>query len=406
MNGIALESPTQVALAGQDVVGGVWARLAELEPWLEARQMEVTSVPAPTGAEGRRAAWMRQALVELGWSAEIDDAGNVLACRPGQDGLAPAVLVSAHLDTAFPNLQTIEPERREGRLYAPGIGDNGAGLAALLAVARLVGESGLKTRAAIVLAANVGEEGEGDLCGMWHLFRSSPWRDRIGPTLVVDGPGSDHIINQGLASRRLKIALQGPGGHSWSNAGTASAVHAAARIAARLLAELRMQPGQSSWNVGCMEGGHVVNAVAADATLKIDLRAVDPQVLEAMAECVQRSAVAGVEQENAAALHGTVQAQVTCIGARPAGRLADASPLLAVVRAIDARLGLAGQLQCASTDANVPLALGREAVCLGGGGSGGGAHTRGEWYDPRHRAVGLQRLLWAVLTLAGAHSGL
>ncbi|HXR96883.1 MAG TPA: M20/M25/M40 family metallo-hydrolase [Terriglobales bacterium] len=372
--------------------------LATLEPWIQQQQLAVTAVAAPTGFEGLRAEWVMRQWQALGLEPQLDAAGNVVAERAGTGADNGLVMVSAHLDTAFAPGTAVRPERRDGRLWAPGIGDNSAGLAALLALARVLHQARLRTPLSILFVANVGEEGEGDLKGMRHLFSSaSPYAGRIRHSIVVDGPGAEQITCQALPSRRLKLIFEAPGGHSWSNLGGASAIHAAVRTAAALLAQVAPQPGVLGCNIGVVQGGSALNAIAAEAILKLDLRASDAAGLETLSQAVRRAIAAGLEQENAAAITGASRVRVELIGERPAGDLPADSTLLALVRAVDERLGIGSRLERASTDANIPLSQGRSALRLGAGGSGGGAHTLQEWYDPAGRTLALQRLLLILL---------
>lgn len=381
--------------------------LAALEPWLQQRQMELTAVPAPTYFEALRAEWIRHAFADLGLDSTLDEAGNVLAERAGFDDTAPLVALTAHLDTAFAPGTPVHPERRDGRIWAPGISDNGAGLAALLALARILRDFAISTRAGLLFVANVGEEGEGDLKGMRHLFGpSSSVAPRIGCTLVLDGPGCDQITTQALPSRRFRLVVTGPGGHSWSDLGRASAVHAAMRIAAAFLAQVQPQAQVLGANIGLVQGGSAVNAIAAEAQLKLDLRACDAAGIVSLTAALQRALAAGLEQENTAALSGAVRARLEPIGERPGGELPAAAPLLDLVRAVDSHLGIAAQIQRASTDANIPLSLGRPALRLGAGGSGGGIHTLQEWFDPAGRTLALRRILGVTLLASSASPAL
>lgn len=379
-------------------------RLAALEPWIERQQIEITSIPAPTGFEGLRAERFLKQCQTLGVRTAMDEAGNVLAERPGRNPAAPLLALTAHLDTAFPPGTPVELRRRRRRILAPGICDNGAGLAALLALMRVLQDTGLETERSVLFVANVGEEGEGDLKGMRHLFRSrGPYAQRIGATVVLDGPGCEPVTIEALPSRRLKLVFEGPGGHSWSDLGRASAVHAAARTASALLAQVQPRAGELGCNLGWMQGGSAVNAIAANASLKVDLRARDSAGLEALSRAVRRALALGLEQENAAGLSGTVRGHIESLGERPGGELPADAPLLRLVHRVDAHLGITTRLQCASTDANIPLSQGRQALRLGAGGSGGAIHTLQEWYDPTGRAKALQRLLLVMLgwTMAG-----
>ena len=381
----------------------VFAHLEAIEPWVLAQQIAVTAVAAPTHFEGLRAEWMVRTLGELGLPAQVDAAGNVLAERAGAAARRPLAALTAHLDTAFPPGTSVQPARRQGRVWAPGISDNGCGLAALLAVARTLHDCRLRTRHPMLFVANVGEEGEGDLKGMRHLFSpQNPVARRIGWTLVLDGPGTDQITTEALPSLRLRIGIEGPGGHSWSDLGRASAAHAAARVAAALLAQVRPEAGELGCNIGLVQSGSAVNAIAAEAQLKLDLRARQRSGIERLNQAVRRALAMGLEQENEAALSGSVRGQIETIGERPGGALPPDSPLLALVRAVDSILGIKATTQCASTDANVPLSQAREALRLGAGGSAGGIHTLQEWFDPQGRMVALQRILLVALVVAGA----
>ena len=380
-----------------------FARFPSMEAWLQKQQMEVTAVPAPTGLEGLRAEWMLRQMKDLGLrSVDVDEVGNVMGVRPGLTGEAPAIAITAHLDTVFPARTPIQPKVVNGVLTAPGISDNGAGLVAILGLLRCLEEAGFKTRLPLLLVANVGEEGEGDLKGFRHLFGQSPWKDRIAATIVLDGPGTEHVTVQGLGSRRLKLIFRGPGGHSWSEAGTASAVHGLVRACHAMLAQVQPEPGESSFNLGVIEGGSSINSIAAEASVRIDLRAHDAETLQSLAAAVRRAAAQGMEEENQSAMTGAVEARLQVIGDRPAGQLAPGSELLQAILAVDHALGIESQTGAASTDANLPLSLGLPAIRIGGGGRGGGAHTLEEWYDPAGRELGLRRLLLLTLLMAGA----
>lgn len=376
-------------------------RFSSMEAWLQKQQMELTAIAAPTGLEGLRAEWMLRQMKELGLrSVDVDEVGNVIGFRPGVTEDGPVVAITAHLDTVFPARTPIQPKVVNGVLTAPGISDNGAGLAALLGLLRCLQDARLKTCWPLLLVANVGEEGEGDLKGFRHLFGPSPWNERIAATIVLDGPGVEHVTVQGLGSRRLKLTFRGPGGHSWSEAGTASAIHGLVRACHAMLAQVQPEPGESSFNLGVMEGGSSINSIAAEASVRIDLRAHEADTLQSLAAAVRRAAAQGMEEENQLAMTGAVEARLQIIGDRPAGKLAPGSELLHAVLAVDRALNIEAQTGAASTDANLPLSLGRQAIRIGAGGRGGGAHTLDEWFDPTGRHLGLRRLLLLALLMA------
>jgi acetylornithine deacetylase/succinyl-diaminopimelate desuccinylase-like protein len=378
--------------------------LASERRWVDEQQLQLCRIPAPTFFEQRRAEWMRDALSALGWAAQIDRAGNVLAQLPGASPTSPLVALTAHLDTVLaPQLpEDIRVDDRQ-RMTGPGVSDNGAGLAGLLAIARIVHDfelfGGLPSQ--LLLVANVSEEGEGNLNGMRFLCRQSPLAPRIRSFLVLDGPSTDHITTEALGCRRYEIVVSGPGGHSWSDFGTANPVHALSRAIASFVdvyapRAVSGQSGRHAFNCGVIDGGTTVNAIPASARVKVDLRSQDPVLLEGLTRALSRALEDAVLTENDRASTGRVTAKRKETGNRPGGTLPESSPLLTFVRAVDSELGIRSTEDCASTDANVPLSLGLPALSIGAGGDGGGAHTTAEWYNPEGRDVGLRR---AVLLL-------
>ena len=372
---------------------------AREKQWINDRHLELCRIPAPTFFEQARAEWMKEQFEEAGYEAGIDRSGNVVASMPGRPE-GTAIAVTAHLDTV---MAPRNPEREvsfgaDGKFHGPGVSDNGAGLAALLALARAIQTCNRDDFRDIVFVANVGEEGEGNLSGMRYLCRQSPLSTRLAALLVLDGPATDHITCQALASRRFDISVGGPGGHSWSDYGVGNPVHALSRAIALFTDTPLNAAGRprSSLNFGIVEGGLSVNSIPASARAKLDIRSESVERLEelsaVLAGCVEKA----VEVENERASGGRVSARITDIGTRPGGGLAEDAAILRVLRAVDAHLAIRAQVDCASTDANIPLSMGIPAVAIGAGGSGGGAHTPGEWYNPEARDLGLRRIALAL----------
>lgn len=372
--------------------------------WLQEQHVALCRVPAPTFLEEKRAEWLAAQFRAAGCVADIDRAGNVIAW-PHSDPGGPLVAVTAHLDTVLAprNKDEIVVER-DGKLRGPGVSDNGAGLVALLAVARAIRAACPlgKTGAGLVLVANVGEEGEGNLSGMRYLARPSPLAARIRAYLVLDGPSLDHITTQALASRRFEMVFTGPGGHSWSDYGNANPVHAISHAIAWFTDSYGGGCGNGprcSFNFGTIEGGASINSIPPLARAKVDLRSEDPAKIDELAGALSSAVGRALELENQRASGGKLSARLREIGSRPAGRLPAGAPILAIVRAVDSHLGIRARLDCASTDANIPLSLGLPAVSIGVGGQGGGAHTPSEWFHPEGRDVGLKRVLLTVALL-------
>jgi acetylornithine deacetylase/succinyl-diaminopimelate desuccinylase-like protein len=373
--------------------------------WINERHLEICRIPAPTFFEEKRAEWAAEAFRSAGWEAQVDKAGNVVAFPDGARQM-PYVAVTAHLDTVLaprtPEDVYVSPD---GAFHGPGVSDNGAGLAALFAIAA-AWKSCLKPDAGlpVVLIANVGEEGEGNLSGMRYLCNQSPVGRKVRTFLVLDGPNTDHITCQALASRRFDIVLTGPGGHSWSDYGVGNPVHALSRAITLFNDESGSSLGpRYSYNFGLLEGGSSINSIPASARAKIDIRSESAARISELASLLSNCVERAVETENQRATGGKVSARLKEIGTRPGGQLPEDAAILSAIRAVDAHLGIRAHLDCASTDANVPLSLGLPAVSIGAGGQGGGAHTPSEWFHPEGREFGLQRILLTLCMLRAEH---
>jgi acetylornithine deacetylase/succinyl-diaminopimelate desuccinylase-like protein len=365
-------------------------------------QMEVSRIPAPPFAEARRADWLRNRFVQLGLDdVHIDAAGNVIGVRPGTH-TDHYLVVSAHLDTVFPEDTPLDIRRQGTRLFGPGISDNGCGITAMLAVASAMQAAHVKTVSPILFVGNVGEEGEGDLRGMRYLFRESKYRDDIADTIVIDGGGSDTIITEALGSRRYVVTAYGPGGHSWSDFGTPNPIVLLARVIDTFSRTNVPNNPKTTFNIGTISGGTSVNSIPESASFKVDIRSTSTAEIERLEKAL-RAAITEVQSDfrNKEDKRPLLAVDMRPIGDRPAADLPPNARILQVFRAVDAQLGIQSRLQRASTDANIPLSLGREAVTIGGGGAGGGAHTLHEWYDVTNRDIGLKRISLTLLALAG-----
>jgi len=399
---------SEASLTAQQIV----ARVAEQRfvhdafAWFRAHsrefediQLEITAIPAPPWGESARAAWLRCRFEQAGLTeVHRDEIGNVLGVRPGSNKDARHVALSAHLDTVFPADTCIRVSRDGGKLYGPGISDNGAGITALLAIAAVLQAINTPHSAPVLFIGNVGEEGEGNLRGMRHIFEDPRWADSIGALVVLDGAGADTIIAEGLGSRRYEVTVQGAGGHSWSDFGVHNPIVALARIIDRFSQTSVPTNPKTTYNVGTVTGGTSVNSIPQSATMRIDTRSASVEQLDRLERALREAVKDGTAETNGRKKQEPVTAEIKVIGHRPAADLPASSRLLKMVRAVDAQLNNTARIQRASTDANIPLSLGREAVAIGGGGSGGGAHTLNEWYDSAGRDLGLKRIL--LLTLA------
>jgi tripeptide aminopeptidase len=366
---------------------------------LEDLQLEVTAIPASPWGEAARSRWLKARFEGLGL-AEVhqDELGNVFGIRPGADTSAPFFALSAHLDTVFPPETPITVLREGSKLHGPGISDNGSGITALLAIAGALHDSSIANSAPILFIGNVGEEGEGNLRGMRHIFQQARWLDSIGALVVLDGAGTDTIIAEGLGSRRYEITVQGPGGHSWSDFGIPNPIVALARIIDQFSQTTVPSAPKTTFNIGIVQGGTSVNSIPQSATMRVDTRSASVEQLDRLERALReavKEGTTGRKKQDALAV------EVRVIGDRPAADLPSDAHLLKVIRAVDAQLNNNSRIQRASTDANIPLSLGREAIAIGAGGSGGGAHTVNEWYDPASRDLGLKRILLLTLAMCG-----
>ncbi len=351
--------------------------------------------------------------MELGLSnVHIDEVGNVFGLRPGKSKDRNArnhVAISAHIDTVFPAGTPLDIRRAGSRLLGPGVSDNGAGVVAMLAIAGGLQAAKMNHDAPILFIGNVGEEGEGDLRGMRHIFSKSAYREAIRYSLILDGAGADTIVAEALGSRRFEITVRGPGGHSWSDFGAPNPIIALANaIHAFSQTPLPASP-KTTLNIGVIRGGTSVNSIPESASMRVDIRSASSEEIRRLEESLRKAvddAVSNSSSSGATSGNGASRAavkltsEITLIGDRPAGELAENSRMLQVIRAVDEHIGNTAQVQRASTDANIPLSLGREALALGGGGTGGGAHTLQEWFDCKGRDLGLKRILLATLALA------
>src|SRR5437763_5138595 len=395
-------------LASSPEVRSAYNWFRSQEPQFLQWQMEMARIAAPPLGESARAAWVQERFREIGLDdVRIDDVGNVFGTHPGFG--RRYVALSAHIDTVFPANTPLNIRQQGSRIYGPGVSDNGAGVVALLAIAALLRNVRLRHALPFVFIGNVGEEGEGDLRGMRHIFSTPRWKDSIAHSVVLDGAGADTIVAEALGSRRFEVIVRGPGGHSWSDFGAPNPIVVLSRAIDTFTATPVPATPKTTFNIGVIRGGTSVNSIPESASMKVDIRSTSMAEMERLEQSMRLSLNRAIEDETLASeMRSSLQkrpsgvnCEVVAIGNRPAGELSANARILQVVRAVDAQLSNAAQVQRASTDANIPLSLGQEAVAIGGGGSGGGAHTLQEWFDSNGRELGLKRILLTMLALAG-----
>jgi tripeptide aminopeptidase len=370
------------------------------QPTLVQRCRQVQQIAAPTGAEHRRAAWVAEQFSLLGLTeVTVDALPNVYALVPGQriDIGQPALLVSAHTDTVFPAETdlTLSDDPKQGRLYGPGIGDNATGVAGLLTLAATLCQLP-PPPVDIWLVANCGEEGLGDLRGMRAAV--DQLGDRLGACIVLEGTGFNRVVHRALASRRYRISVRAPGGHSWSDFGAASAVHVLVQLASDLT---QLQPPtapRTTFNIGRISGGASVNTIAQRAALELDLRSEESTTLQTMVE----QTLSIVKRHQLAWRNQNVQVEYELIGDRPGGEIKETHPLVQAAYRSLALCGITATqgLSMSSTDANIPLSRGIPAVCIGIT-EGGNAHRLEEWINTALLPLGMRHLLQLTWWSAG-----
>jgi tripeptide aminopeptidase len=378
-----------------------WFHLHELQ--LRRWQLELLAIPAPPFAESARAAWFLSRFRELGLhNPHLDAIGNVLAEFPSSSksstlDLKPCILVSAHLDTVFPAGTDTTPREDGAVIHGPGACDNGAGLAALLGLAAALKHANIEPATTLLFAANVGEEGEGNLRGMRHLFSSeSEYFQRITSAIAIDAPGNATVIDRALGSRRLRVTITGTGGHSWADFGLAKPIVAlSAAIQAITKLKLPTNP-RTTLNVGTISGGTSVNSIPSSASASIDLRSISALELDRIEFAVLKTL-----EQSLKPYKDELQLHVERIGDRPSGALAPSSPLAQTLRAVDRHLSIKTSAHVGSTDANLPISLNIPALAIGSGGAAGNIHTVQEWFDPTGRDLALRRILLLLLGLCG-----
>ncbi|PWT91012.1 MAG: peptidase M20 [Blastocatellia bacterium] len=365
--------------------------------------IEICSIPASPFQETARAEYLRDKFLELDLTeVEIDAEGNTIGLLKG-NSLKPLIVVSAHLDTVFPPGTDFTVRRDGDILLAPGISDDGCGLAAVVAIARAFRKNNINTAGSVLFVCTVGEEGEGNLRGVRHLFTKSRWAKRVDAFLSFDGPGIDRITNRALGSRRYRVELHGTGGHSWGDFGIPNPVHALGRAIARLAAYPAPLEPRTTFNVGRIAGGTSVNAIPTSASMEVDLRSADDAELRRIDAYFRRTLGQSVDEENGERRTGdaTLDVQLKLIGERPSGETSPESMIVELAQEATSLLGREARLDQSSTDSNLPISIGIPAITLGAGGTSGSSHTLDEWYDPRDRDMSLKRGFLLILGMVG-----
>jgi tripeptide aminopeptidase len=369
--------------------------------WTLEQQVSICEIPAPSFKEQVRGAEFRRRLVALGYpNTRIDSIGNVIAERPGS-GSGPTVMIAGHLDTVFPEGTNVKVPRKGDRFDSPGIGDDCRGLAVVLAVAKALNEGAVRTVGRVILVGDVGEEGAGNLRGVRHLL-TGEYKGKVDYFISVDGLGI-RVTNRAVGSKRYNVKFTGPGGHSYGAFGMPSAIHAMGRAIANISEVQVPTTPKTTFNVGVVSGGTSVNSIAGEAAMDVDMRSESAESLDRVEEAIRKAVADGLAAENARwpKSPAKIGVRFDTIGIRPIPKIpqTDESPI--VRTAMDAARALGErvpQTSAGSTDSNIPMNLGIPAITIGGGGTGGNAHSLNEWYQDT--ADGYKGPQWALLIVA------
>lgn len=367
----------------------------------------LTEIEAPPFKEDKRAAAYMEMLRQAGLAdVQRDEIGNVFGYRRGTGG-GPLIVVTAHLDTVFPEGTNVKVRREGDKLYAPGIGDDTVSLAVLLAYVRAMDAAKIRTKADIIFMGNVGEEGPGDLRGVRYLFGKGPLAGKINYFISFE-PGQGRVTNGGVGSRRYETTFKGPGGHSYGAFGLVSPAYALGNAIAEFgKVQAPAQP-KTTYNVGLISGGASVNSIPSEMSMTIDMRSEGAAELKSEEDQYLAIVAKAAAGENAArsTREGEITVENKLVGDRPVGLTDPAKTIVQIAAAAHEAAGVKPVFNASSTDSNLPMSLGIEAVTLGSGFATERAHAPDEALtlnrpeDLKYMGIGLA----AVLALAGAET--
>ena len=371
--------------------------------WTLSQQVSLCEIPAPPFKEQARGAELKKRFESLGLrNVRVDAEGNVIGERPG-DGSGPVVLLSAHLDTVFPESTNVRVTRSGTLFKGPGIGDDCRGLAVMLATIRAMNSAKVRTLGTILFVGTVGEEGPGNLRGVRHMFTKQSPAPKIDYFISIDGTGLG-ITNQAVGSHRYSVAYKGPGGHSFGAFGMANPIHALGRAIA-LIDEIKVPATpKTTFNVGVISGGTSVNTISPLGTMEVDMRSESTVELARVDSLFRIALQQALDAEHARwpSSRAKLTLELTDRGVRPAGGTPDSALIVRVGLAAAKKLGFETDLGASSTDSNIPMSLGIPSITIDGGGRGQGAHATSESYDDTDRGwLGPQWTILIISTLAG-----
>ncbi|MEW5915775.1 MAG: M20/M25/M40 family metallo-hydrolase [Gemmatimonadota bacterium] len=392
-----------VQVASGSAIDAAVASVRADNAWTLEQQVSICEIPAPPFKEQVRGAELKRRFESLGLrNVRVDAEGNVIGERPG-DGSGPVVLLSAHLDTVFPESTNVKVTRQGTVFKGPGIGDDCRGLAVMLAAIRAMNNANVRTSGTILFVGTVGEEGPGNLRGVRHMFSKEKPAPKVDYFISIDGTGLG-LTNHAVGSHRYQVSYKGPGGHSFGAFGMPNPIHALGRAIA-LIGDIKVPATpKTTFNVGIIQGGTSVNSIAPLGVMDVDLRSESPVELARVDSAFRRALSQALDAEHARWPNSRTRLtlDIQDRGVRPAGGTPDSSRIVRVGVAAAQKLGFQTDLGSGSTDSNIPMSLGIPSITIDGGGRGQGAHGTAEQYDDTERGyLGPQWAILIISTLAG-----
>jgi len=369
---------------------------SEMNAWCEAHAEETAEllrvlgkIPAPSHFEDRRAQFILNWFEENGCKgAYIDDAKNVI-WPVNVTETSPVSVVMAHTDIVFPDMEELEMREEDGKLYAPGIGDDTSNVVTLMMAAKYIAENNITPMEGLLIVANSCEEGLGNLKGSKQIMQD--FAGRVTELISLDG-GPGWIVNDAVGSCRMKITITAQGGHSFGNFGNTNAIVQMSELITRLYEKEPPKKAKTTYNVGVIEGGTTVNSICAQCSVLYEYRSEDRDCLSEMD--VFFNSVIDEYREKGFDIDVEVLGLRPCKGDVDEEKLTDLTNRVAKI--IKDITGLDSHVEAASTDANSALAIGVPAVTIGSV-IAQGAHTRGEWVQLDSIPNGIKLALATVM---------
>lgn len=365
----------------------------------------LTEIPAPFFQEAARATALRTMFEARGLTdVEIDAEGNVLGLRKGADG-GKLVIVSAHLDTVFPEGTDVRVRREGDKLHAPGVGDDSAGLATMLALLDAMNAAGIRTDSDILFVGTVGEEGLGEVRGARYLFTKGKYKDRAKAFFTIDFGTLNMFVRGGAGSRRYRVTYRGPGGHSYGSFGQVNPLAALSQaIVDFYKVEVPADP-KTTYSASVVGGGTSINSIPAEVWLEVDMRSESREALARLEASFLAVLDRAAKTENAArsTRDGAITYEAKLVGDRPPGVTPETADIVQFTAAAYRREGIVHGYYFSGSDANIPISLGIPAINISRAATGGRAHSPDEWMGiEKADNVKLKRInLAAILSVAG-----